>query len=144
MLADAEFGFRIAHLGGQLAWFRYRTDGTAANTTIADGGRSRVTGFGQYYLGQLGLQAEYVRSRQAVRRAAVTDRLAQTSWQATGSWVLTGEAATGRSIQPRKAFDPAKGAWGAFEIVARVNALAHGPRSGLGRLQALLRRRRCR
>ena len=109
--------------GGQLVWFRYRTDGTAPNTTIADGGRSRVTAFGQYYVGQLGLQAEYVRSRQAVRRAAVSERIEQESWQATGSWVLTGETATGRAIQPRKAFDPAKGAWGAFEIVARANAL---------------------
>ncbi len=109
--------------GGQLVWFRYRTDGTAPNTTIADGRRSRVTAFGQYYLGQLGLQAEYVRAEQAVRRAATADRVAQQSWQATGSWVLTGETATGRAIAPRKAFDPSKGAWGAFEIVARANAL---------------------
>lgn len=109
--------------GGQLAWFRYRTDGTAPNTTIADGRRSRVTAFGQFYVGQLGLQAEYVRSEQAVRRAATADRIEQQSWQATGSWVLTGETATGRAIQPRQAFDPSKGAWGAFEIVARANAL---------------------
>lgn len=112
--------------GGQLVWFRYRTDGTAPNTTIADGGRSRVTAFGQYYVGQLGLQAEYARSRHAVRRAAVSDRIEQQSWQATGSWVLTGETATGRAIQPRTAFDPSKGAWGAFEIVARANALTIG------------------
>jgi phosphate-selective porin OprO/OprP len=109
--------------GGQLVWFRYRTDGTAPNTTIADGRRTRVTAFGQYYVGQLGLQAEYVRSQQAVRRAAVADRIEQRAWQATGSWVLTGETATGRAIAPRKAFDPAKGSWGAFEIVARANAL---------------------
>jgi phosphate-selective porin OprO/OprP len=112
--------------GGQLVWFRYRTDGTAPNTTLADGSRTRFTTQGQYYAGQLGLQAEYVKSSQAVRRAAVTDDVEQQSWQVTGSWVLTGETATGRAIQPRKAFDPAKGAWGAFEVVARANALAIG------------------
>jgi phosphate-selective porin OprO and OprP len=109
--------------GGQLVWFRYRTDGTAPNTAVADGRRTRVTAFGQYYAGPLGLQAEYVRSQQAVRRAAVADRIAQQAWQATGSWVLTGETATGRAVAPRKAFDPSKGGWGAFEIVARANAL---------------------
>ncbi len=109
--------------GGQLVWFRYRTDGTAPNTTFADGSRTRFTTHGQYYLGQLGLQAEYVRSNQAVRRAAAADTIGQQSWQLTGSWVLTGEAATGRIIAPRKAFDLSKGQWGAFEIVARGNAL---------------------
>jgi phosphate-selective porin OprO/OprP len=109
--------------GGQLVWFRYRTDGTAPNTTIADGDRTRFTTHGQYYVGQLGLQAEYVRSRQAVRRAAAVDTIGQASWQVTGSWVLTGEAATGRIIAPRKVFDLSKGQWGAFEIVARANSL---------------------
>ena len=109
--------------GGQLVFFRYRTDGTAPNTTIADGQRTRVTTHGQYYVGQLGVQAEYVIARQAVRRAATTATLANESWQVTGSWVLSGEAATGRIIAPRKPFDWSKKTWGAFEIVARVNAL---------------------
>ena len=109
--------------GGQLVWFRYRTDGTAPNTTVADGSRTRFTTHGQYYVGQLGLQAEYVVSRQEVRRATTADEIEQQSWQVTGSWVLTGEAATGRVIAPRKPFAPGKGAWGAFEIVARANAL---------------------
>jgi phosphate-selective porin OprO and OprP len=109
--------------GGQLAWFRFRSDGTAANTTVADGRRTRVTTFAQYYRGPLGLHGEYVRARHAVRRAAIADRIAQAAWQVTGSWVLTGETATGRLIAPRRAFDPSKGAWGAFEIVARANQL---------------------
>ena len=62
-------------------------------------------------------------SRQDVRRAAAADEIEQQSWQLTGAWVLTGETATGRAIAPRKPFDPGKGAWGAFEIVARANAL---------------------
>ena len=109
--------------GGQLVFFRYRTDGTAPNTTIADGQRSRFTTQGQYYVRQLGVQAEYVISKQAVRRVATTATLANESWQLTGSWVLTGEAQTGRIIAPRKPFDWSKKTWGAFEIVARVNAL---------------------
>jgi phosphate-selective porin OprO/OprP len=109
--------------GGQLVWFRYRTDGTVPNTTVADGSRTRFTTHGQYYVGQLGLQAEYVVSRQEVRRATTAGEIDQQSWQVTGSWVLTGEAATGRVIAPRKPFAPGKGAWGAFEIVARANAL---------------------
>jgi phosphate-selective porin OprO/OprP len=109
--------------GGQLVWFRYRSDGTAANTTIADGRRTRFTTFGQYYLGSLGLHAEYVRARHAVRRAALADRISLTSWQVTGSWVLTGETATGRGVAPRQAFDPGKKTWGAIEIVARANRL---------------------
>ena len=95
--------------GGQLVWFRYRTDGTVPNTTVADGSRTRFTTHGQYYLGQLGLQAEYVVSRQEVRRATTADEIEQQSWQLTGSWVLTGETATGRAIAPRKPFAPGKG-----------------------------------
>jgi phosphate-selective porin OprO and OprP len=109
--------------GGQLVWFRYRSDGTVPNTTVADGSRTRFTTHGQYYLGQLGLQAEYVASRQEVRRAAAADEIGQQAWQLTGSWVLTGETATGRAIAPREPFDRSQGHWGAFEIVARVNAL---------------------
>lgn len=109
--------------GGQLVFFRFRSDGTAANTTIADGQRTRFSTHGQFYTGPFGLQAEYVLSKQEVRRATATDRLQDNSWQTTISWVLTGEPATGRIIAPRKVFDPTKGTWGAFEIVARVNGL---------------------
>ena len=109
--------------GGQLAWFRYRADATAAGTTIADGRRTRFTASGSYFAGPLGLQAEYVTARHDVRRAAATDRLEHQAWALTGTWALTGEAATGRSLVPRKAFDHAKGSWGAFEIAARVNGL---------------------
>jgi phosphate-selective porin OprO/OprP len=109
--------------GGQLVWFRYRGDATAAGTAIADGRRIRFATSGQYYTGPLSLQAEHVIARHDVRRAAVADRLAHRSWQVTGAWVLTGETATGRGIVPRKAFDYAKDSWGAWEIVARVNTL---------------------
>jgi phosphate-selective porin OprO and OprP len=110
--------------GGQLVWFRFRGDGTAAGTTIADGDRTRATVHAQYYLGPLGVQAEYASASHEVRRAAVAERLTNRAWQVTGSWILTGETATGRVVSPRQAFDTAKGGFGAFEIVARANALA--------------------
>jgi phosphate-selective porin OprO/OprP len=109
--------------GGQLVWFRYRGDATAAGTTIADGRRTRFATSGQYYAGPLSLQAEHVIARHDVRRAAAADRLQHDSWQVTGAWVLTGETATGRGIVPRRAFDYARDSWGAWEIVARVNTL---------------------
>jgi phosphate-selective porin OprO/OprP len=110
--------------GGQNVWFRFRSDGTAAGTTIADGDRTRATVHGQYYLGPLGVQAEWASASHEVRRAAVAQRLTNRAWQVTGSWVLTGETATGRSVSPRKAFDTVKGGLGAFEIVARANGLS--------------------
>lgn len=109
--------------GGQLVWFRYRSDATVAGTTIADGRRTRFATAGQYYYGPLSLQAEHVIARHDVRRALVADRLQNQSWHVTGGWVLTGEAATVRGVVPRKPFDRAKDSWGAFEIVARLNAL---------------------
>jgi phosphate-selective porin OprO/OprP len=109
--------------GGQLSWFRYRSDATTAGTTVADGRRTRLTASASHYLGPFGIQAEYVTARHDVRRGTTADRLTNRAWEATGTWVLTGETATGRSIVPRKAFDHAKDSWGAFELAARVNAL---------------------
>ncbi len=109
--------------GGQLVWFRYRGDATVAGTTIADGRRTRFATAGNYYSGPLSLWAEHVVARHDVRRALATDRLSNQAWQVTGGWVLTGETATVRGVVPRKPFDRAKDSWGAFEIVARLNAL---------------------
>jgi phosphate-selective porin OprO/OprP len=109
--------------GGQLVFFRYRADATVAGTTIADGRRTRFATSGNYYYGPLSLWAEHVVARHEVRRALVTDQLSNQAWQVTAGWVLTGEAATIRGVVPRKPFDRAKGGWGAFEIVGRVNAL---------------------
>jgi phosphate-selective porin OprO/OprP len=109
--------------GGQLVWFRYRSDGTAVGTTIADGRRTRFATAGNYYAGPLSLAAEHVIARHDVRRAQAAARLSHQAWQVTGGWVLTGEAATVRGVVPRKPFDQARGTAGAFEIVARLNAL---------------------
>jgi phosphate-selective porin OprO/OprP len=108
---------------GQLTFFRYR-GGTSLDTqSIADGGRDRISTQATYYAGQLTLLAEQVRSSQDVRRGIDGASIDVNAWQLAASWVLTGEAATGRSVRPRHPFDAAHNSWGALEITGRVNAL---------------------
>jgi phosphate-selective porin OprO/OprP len=60
---------------GQQTFFSYRSDATAAGTTIADGTRFRLAPQGYFYSGPFGLLAEYTVSRQDVRRDQVSERL---------------------------------------------------------------------
>lgn len=108
---------------GQQAVFRYRGDGTAPNTVLAAGRRIRFVPQGTFYAGSFGVMAEYVATTHTVRRAAASARLTHHAWQLAGSWFVTGERAAFRAPAPRRPFDPAAGAWGAFELVARVGAL---------------------
>jgi phosphate-selective porin OprO/OprP len=106
---------------GQQTFFSYRTDGTAPNTVIANGDRTRFSPQAYLYTGPFGLLAEYVTSKQAVRRGTVERDLENKAWQVAASWVLTGGEPTYRSVNPKKVFDPAAGTWGAFEIAARYH-----------------------
>jgi phosphate-selective porin OprO/OprP len=108
---------------GQVNFFTYRSDGTAAGTTVADGTRYRLSPQGYFYSGPFGLLAEYVVSRQEVRRDLVSGTLEHKSWQVAGSWVLSGDAASYRGVNPKKVFDLAAHTWGAFEIAARYSEL---------------------
>jgi phosphate-selective porin OprO/OprP len=112
---------------GQQTFFSYRTDGTAPNTVIADGDRTRISPQGYFYRGPFGLLAEYVTSAQEVRRGDVAEELEHEAWQVSGSWVLGGGGEPSfRAVNPKKPFDPANpagNAWGAFEIVARYHAI---------------------
>jgi phosphate-selective porin OprO/OprP len=114
-------------LPGRQQYFRYRSDGTVAGTTIADGSHDRWSGQGYYYEGRLGVLAEYVQSSQEIRRATETTVSTSTSWQLAGSWVLTGEANSYRGVTPKKPFESPRGYWGALELTARVNALEFDP-----------------
>jgi phosphate-selective porin OprO/OprP len=107
---------------GQQTFFSYRSDATAAGTVIADGERFRLSPQGHLYHGPFGLLAEYVISRQEVRRADVTAELENTAWQAEASWVFGGEP-TFRAVSPKKPFDREAKTWGAFEIKARYGRL---------------------
>lgn len=109
---------------GQQSFFTYRADGTAPNTVIADGDRTRISPQGYFYRGPFCLLAEYATSAQEVRRGDVVEELEHDAWQVSGSWVLGGGGEpTFRSVNPKKPFDPANDAWGAFEIVARYHAI---------------------
>lgn len=127
---------------GQQRFFRYRstsanTDVVAAdgktvnvplttvlaNTTVADGTRFRIMPQAYWYWRQFGLFGEWVRSAQEVAFGDHRDTLAHDAWQLQGFWVLTGEDASYRGVKPSRNFDPLAGAWGAWELVARVSDL---------------------
>ncbi|HEY0513744.1 MAG TPA: porin [Thermoanaerobaculia bacterium] len=108
---------------GQQNFFTYRSDATAAGTTLADGTRSRLSPQGYFYSGPFGLLAEYVISRQEVRHDAAAARLENKSWQVAGSWVIAGGEASHRGVVPKTVFDPAAHTWGTFEIAVRYSEL---------------------
>lgn len=106
---------------GQQTFFSYRSDGTAPNTVIADGRRTRVSPQAYLYTGPFGLLAEYVVSRQAVRRNTDARNLEHKAWQAAASWALAGGEPSYRAVNPKTVFDRSAGTWGAFEIAARYH-----------------------
>ena len=109
---------------GQLALFRYRGDGTAPNTVLADGRRTRVSPQGYLYVGPVGVLAEYVRATHNVRRATTVAALTNEAWQVSGGWVLTGERESYASVTPDHPLDGSKsGGLGALELVARYGVL---------------------
>ena len=109
---------------GQLTLFRYRADGTAANTVIAQGRRTRVSPQGYLYAGPVGILAEYVQSTQHVKRATSLDALTTSAWQVSGGWVLTGERESYTGIAPNHPIDGGStSGFGALELVARYGVL---------------------
>jgi phosphate-selective porin OprO/OprP len=113
---------------GQLALFRYRGDGTAANTVVADGRRTRVSPQGYLYAGPFGVLAEYVSTTHHVRRGTSTVGSTNQAWQVSAGWVLTGEKESYTSISPDHPLDGSKtGGLGALELVARYGALTVDP-----------------
>ncbi len=99
------------------AFFSYAAGATAAGT------RRRVSPAVFYYYKSLGAFAEYARSTQDVARGAVARQVTNNAWDVTVSYVVTGEAASDRGVKPRNSFDPAKGQWGALQLLARYSDL---------------------
>lgn len=108
---------------GQQTFFRYRSDGTATGTVIADNARFRVSPQGYYYWGPVGLLWEYVLSSQEVKKGTTSERLENKAWQVAASYVLTGDDASYKGVKPKRPFDPRNGAWGALELAARYSEL---------------------
>jgi len=106
----------------QQTFFSYRSDGTAPNTVIASGRRTRFSPQAYLYSGPFGLMAEYVTSKQAVQRGTVERDLEHRAWQIAASWVLAGGGEPSyKAVNPKKIFDPAAHTWGTFELAARYH-----------------------
>ena len=112
---------------GQATFFRYRGFGATAGT-IADGERTRLAPQAYYYVGSLGVMAEYTEVSQDVSRVVGagtrTGSVDTDAWQLAASYFLTGEEAAFRGFQPKSRFSPKDGTWGAFEVVGRVQSLS--------------------
>ncbi len=114
---------------GQQQFFAYNPTNRA--TVFAADEHWRLSTQAYYYLGPFGLLGEYVISNQKVSRTGAgtqpAARLEHTAWQVAASWVLTGEDATFSGVVPRNSFDPRKGNWGAWQLVARYSELNIDP-----------------
>lgn len=106
---------------GQQKFFTY-TNGVAAN-----GRHWRVSPQAYYYYGPFGLIGEYAVSDQEVSNGRASADLQNKAWEISGSWLLTGENASYFGFTPRNPFNPRKGQWGAWQLVARYAALDVDP-----------------
>jgi len=108
----------------QQTHFRYRSDGTADGTALADGTHWRLGPQAYYYVGSVGFLTEYYVSSQRVRRGTTSADIQAAAWQISGQWALTGEKESYRGIvSPRRNFDRSNGGWGGFELTARYSQL---------------------
>lgn len=100
-----------------------------ATTVIANGDRTRWSPQGYFYLGPVGILAEYVQAKHEVQnvvtgKPTTTAELTNSAWSVTGSVLLSGEEASyGSSVKPKNPFVPSSGKWGALQLVARFNRL---------------------
>lgn len=100
-------------------------DSTAGSGAFASGARTRIAPALEWYAGPLGLLAEYTSSEQEISRGSREDvAVENTAWQVVASYLLTDDEKSAGGVKPRRAFDPANGQWGAFEIVGRFGELA--------------------
>jgi phosphate-selective porin OprO and OprP len=103
-----------------------------AGTVTASGDRKRWSPQASFFLGPVGVLAEYVQVRHDVQKvetgkAATTATLKNSGWNLTGSVLLTGEEASYGSVKPKDFFVPAAGKWGALQLVARLSRLDVDP-----------------
>ena len=125
--ALASPGLSTYRSSGQQVFFRYRGDGTAEGTVLADGTRYRLSTHGYVYSGRFGSS----RSRYSRRRRCAATGCRHDAHQLVaddGHWVFTGEHASYDGVVPRYAFEPSTGKLGAFELTARYHQLTVDPR----------------
>jgi len=103
---------------GQSDFFAY------GQGVIVDGPQWRLFPQAYYYWGPFGLMAEYGLSSSEMSLESspdVSDRVENTAWQVSAGYMLTGENATFKAVTPKRNFDPRKGGWGAWQVVARYS-----------------------
>lgn len=109
---------------GQQPIFSYATSTTMPdNVAVAAGARWRVTPQAYWYIGPVGLLAEYVVSSQRVERTGVWADIQNRAWNLTATFVLTLEHASFDGVTPRHPVDFRHLAVGAFELVVRYSEL---------------------
>lgn len=91
--------------------------------TAAAGDRWRLTPQLYWYLGPVGLLAEYVISSQRLQRLGMTADIQNQAWNLTASFVMTLERATYEGVVPRHPVDFRHLAFGAFELTMRYSEL---------------------
>ena len=113
---------------GQQVIFSYTNDPTMPiGVTTAAGPRWRMTPQMYWYVGPVGLLAEYVMSSQRVQRLAAATDLEHRAWNLTGSFVLTLEHASYDGVVPTHPIDFRRKNFGAVEIVGRYSELRLDP-----------------
>ncbi|MBE4753146.1 outer membrane beta-barrel protein [Corallococcus sp. ZKHCc1 1396] len=116
-------GVSVLRSTGQEILFNYLTGAGAGATVTAYGEHLRYSPQGYFYVGPLGLLAEYVSSSQEVRVGDARARLRHQAWQALASWVVFGGDAAYDGVKPTTPFDPETGRGGALEVAVRYHAL---------------------
>ena len=113
---------------GQQTFFAYIPTN---RSVVAAGTHWRLSPHAWYAYGPFHLLGEYVVSDQGVSLAGtgpkVSANLQNTAWQIAGGWVLTGEHSSFTGIVPQQPFNPRRGHWGAWEVVARYSELNIDP-----------------
>jgi phosphate-selective porin OprO/OprP len=121
--------------------FRERPELRVDGTRLVDSGAINAEGMTAYG-GELGFFYKNVQVSAEAFRVDV-DRIGGSNprfdgWYVQGAWTLTGERHVWSSqsggfkgIKPKKAFNPAEGAWGAVEIAARYSVLDLNDGEGL-------------
>jgi phosphate-selective porin OprO/OprP len=95
----------------------------AAAAVLPGRDRWRVSPQMYWYLGPVGILAEYVLTSQSVQRNGETADIQARAWNLTGTFVLTLEHASYEGVTPRRPVDFRHPRFGAFELAFRYSEL---------------------
>ena len=105
----------------QAAFFSYKGDVQAIGT------HRHLAPQAYWYVGPVGLLAEWTRSSQIVGNGSRTELLNHSAWQVELSGFVTGESASFSTVTPKHQLDPEHGGFGAIEIAARIGGAKIDP-----------------